>query len=93
MEALMKQQQQRQHESLHWLRIGCKELSPREVYIIRLISYGYTTKEIGLILHISPLTVQSHLRNAYETLGLHKQTDVARWYFFKMFKPIMNYSA
>lgn len=40
-----------------------KELSKRELEIIRLICQEHSTPEIANILHISPLTVETHRKN------------------------------
>jgi DNA-binding CsgD family transcriptional regulator len=64
-------------------KLECLRLSPREMNIARLLAWGYIQKEIADRLHISPLTVGSHLKNIYRQLGIHKETDLTRWYLFK----------
>jgi DNA-binding CsgD family transcriptional regulator len=64
-------------------KLECLELSPREMQIARLLAWGYTQKEIAGKLNISPLTVTGHLKNIYRELGIHKETDLTRWYLFK----------
>jgi DNA-binding CsgD family transcriptional regulator len=58
-------------------------LSKSEMRVTRLIAWGLTDKEIAEKLFISPLTVMAHRRNIYRELGIHKETDLTRWYFFK----------
>jgi DNA-binding CsgD family transcriptional regulator len=43
--------------------ISLSRISTREREIIRLIAKGLTTKQIGLLLHISPTTVITHRNN------------------------------
>jgi len=81
--ALLKQNQQRLVEARHWLKINSPELSARELNIVRLISYGFSHKEIADLLFISPLTVDSHIKNIYDALGIHKETELTRWYIYR----------
>lgn len=58
-------------------------LSPAESRIARLLAWGYTQKEIGSRLFLSPLTISVHLRNIYRKLAIHKETDLTRWWIFR----------
>ena len=49
-------------------------LSPRERDIAALVCLGYTNKEIGARLHISPETVKTHLRNVLIKFNLQNRT-------------------
>jgi DNA-binding CsgD family transcriptional regulator len=64
-------------------KLECLKLSAIELNVARLLAWGYSQKEIGEIIHRSPLTVNGHLRNIYKELGIHKETDLTRWYLFK----------
>lgn len=46
-------------------------LSPREIEIIKLISKGYTNKQIGNILFISEQTVATHRKNIFRKTNTH----------------------
>lgn len=47
-----------------------KELSSREVNVLREVAYGYTNKEIAEHLHISLNTVLTHRKNITAKLGI-----------------------
>lgn len=50
-------------------------LSEREIEVLQIASGGQTNKEIGSALFISDRTVQGHLRNIYEKLGVTTRTE------------------
>lgn len=52
------------------VRLEDKSLTARENEVIRSASEGYRAKEIAERLHISTFTVQAHIRNIYEKLGV-----------------------
>jgi DNA-binding CsgD family transcriptional regulator len=52
------------------------ELSLREQTIIRYIATGFTNKELGKLLSISPFTVQNHLRNIFQKTGIVNRTQL-----------------
>ncbi|MCF7972541.1 MAG: response regulator transcription factor [Phycisphaerae bacterium] len=58
---------------------GLNLLSGREKQILQLVTEGYSTKEIGLHLHLSPKTVDSTRRNIMEKLDLHTVPELTRF--------------
>lgn len=54
-------------------------LSEREKQVVRLVSDGQSSKEIGRILDISPSTVEVHRRNIMRKIGAHKTADITRY--------------
>jgi DNA-binding CsgD family transcriptional regulator/PAS domain-containing protein len=52
-------------------------LSEREETIAHYTGLGLTNKEIGKKLDISPFTVQSHLRNIFEKMGIKRRAQLA----------------
>lgn len=62
-------------------------MTRREKEVVELIAEGLTNKEIGLILHLSPFTVKSHVHNILEKMALHTRLQIARYsYANKEFK-------
>jgi DNA-binding CsgD family transcriptional regulator len=53
-------------------------LTPQEERIAQLVAEGLTNKDIALHLVISTKTVEGHLRNIFEKLGVRSRTQVAR---------------
>lgn len=51
-------------------------LSERQRQVVRLAIAGLTAKQIGRMLYISERTVETHLANAYERLGVHSRSDL-----------------
>lgn len=56
-----------------------KELTTKEIEIIKLISSGLTSKEIGDKLFISPRTVDTHRHNILKKLQIPNSAQLSRW--------------
>ncbi|MEE8472430.1 MAG: response regulator transcription factor [Dehalococcoidia bacterium] len=54
-------------------------LSPREGEVLKLVAEGYTNREIGEMLHLSPATVQTHRANIMQKLNLHSRVDIVKY--------------
>jgi DNA-binding NarL/FixJ family response regulator len=55
-----------------------KEISKREIEILKLISLGYSTKDIANQLHVSNETVKSHRKNLFKKLSAINSADLIR---------------
>ena len=53
-----------------------ESLSPRERDVAALVCLGYTNKEIGLRLSISPETAKTHLRNVLIKFNLYTRSEL-----------------
>lgn len=58
--------------------LNLKELTIREQEIVKLIAIGLRNKEIADQLHISTVTVKSHLTNIYRKLDVFNRTSMLR---------------
>jgi non-specific serine/threonine protein kinase len=54
-------------------------LTPRELDIARLLSWGLTNKQIAAELVVSPGTVRSHVEHILFKLDLHSRAQIAVW--------------
>jgi DNA-binding NarL/FixJ family response regulator len=52
------------------------QLTRRERAVIALIAVGRETREIAELLHVSPETVRSHVRNSMSKLGAHTRAQL-----------------
>ncbi|RYG88968.1 MAG: LuxR family transcriptional regulator [Alphaproteobacteria bacterium] len=53
-------------------------LTERQKECLRLVGQGYTSKEIGRRLAISPATVDNHIRPSLEALNVDSRAEAAR---------------
>ena len=56
-----------------------RELSQREMDIVRLILSGKSNKEVALVLNIELSTVKTHVNNIYAKLGINNRKDLDRY--------------
>lgn len=54
-------------------------LTTREEEVLRLVAWGRSNQEIGILLNISVKTVEYHKANAVAKLGLHSRTAILRY--------------
>lgn len=57
------------------MRARVEALSPRQREILILVAQHYSSKEIGQFLNLSPATVDTHVANALEKLGLKTRRE------------------
>jgi DNA-binding CsgD family transcriptional regulator/ArsR family metal-binding transcriptional regulator len=55
------------------------KISGRETEVLRLITEGFTNKEIAQILKVSHNTVKSHVVHIFNKLGVNDRTQAAVW--------------
>ncbi len=55
------------------------QLTPRERDVLRLIARGFTYKEVGIDLHLSVKTVETHVSSVLRKLQLSNRHELTRW--------------
>jgi DNA-binding CsgD family transcriptional regulator len=74
-------------QELAWLRVAAYELSERERAVVDLVVQGASTKEIARALYISEYTVQEHLSNVFDKVGVRGRRALIKRLFFDNFYP------
>jgi DNA-binding CsgD family transcriptional regulator len=69
-------------QELAWLRASAYGLSPRERAVVDLVAQGASTKEVSQALYISEYTVQDHLSNAFDKVGVRGRRALLKRLFF-----------
>ncbi len=59
--------------------VAKKDLSLKEVEIVKLITKGLTSKEMAEVLFVSPRTVETHRHNILKKLGLQNAAQLSSW--------------
>lgn len=58
---------------------GTNPLTEREREVLQHVARGYTYREVGEDLHISPKTVENHVRNILSKLHLNRRQELVRF--------------
>jgi LuxR family maltose regulon positive regulatory protein len=73
-EKLDSRQEEKENPSLQWV----EPLSEREIQVLCLLDTNMTGVEIAELLHLAPSTVQTHCKNIYRKLDVHRRFDAVR---------------
>jgi DNA-binding CsgD family transcriptional regulator len=76
-------------EEVAWLNAAAYGLSPREEEAVKLVARGLSTRQIAASLFVSEYTVQRHLRNAFEKVGVKSRRELMKRLFFENLLPGM----
>lgn len=76
-------------EDVAWLNVASYSLSAREEEVVRLVARGFSTRQISGELYISEYTVQRHLQNAFEKVGVRSRRELLKRLFFENLLPGM----
>ncbi|OKI31951.1 hypothetical protein A6A25_26225 [Saccharothrix sp. CB00851] len=58
--------------------LGWSSLTQSELRVARLVAQGLTNREVAAKLHLSPHTVDSHLRHSFVKLGITSRVELTR---------------
>ena len=64
-------------------------LSSREEEVVKLVVRGASTREISQTLYISEYTVQNHLQNIFEKVGVRSRRTLLKRLFFDNLYPTL----
>ncbi|HEX6710993.1 MAG TPA: helix-turn-helix transcriptional regulator [Rubrobacter sp.] len=76
-------------KELAWLRVSAYGLSERERAVVDLVVQGASTREISQSLYISEYTVQDHLSNAFDKVGVRSRRALIKRLFFDNLQPTL----
>ena len=76
-------------EEVAWLNAAAYGLSPREEAVVKLLVRGLSTRQIAATLFVSEYTVQRHLQNAFEKVGVKSRRELIKRLFFENLLPGM----
>ena len=74
-------------QELAWLRVSAYGLSERERAVVDLVGQGASTREIFRALYISEYTIQEHLSNAFDKVGVRGRRALIKRLFFDNLYP------
>ena len=74
---------------LAWLKTSAYGLSPREREIVDLVLGGASRKQMAATLYISEYTVQDHLSNIFDKVGVRGREALIRRLFFDNLYPTL----
>ena len=57
---------------------GWEALTPRELEVVALVTLGATNQQAARRLHLSPHTVNAHLRHVFTKLGVSSRVELTR---------------
>jgi DNA-binding CsgD family transcriptional regulator len=76
-------------EEVAWLNVAAHGLSPREEEVLKLVVRGLSNRRISKELYISENTVQRHLSNIFEKVGVRSRKELLKRLFFENLLPGM----
>ena len=76
-------------EEVAWLTVASYGLTSREEEVVRHVARGLSTREISAGLFVSEHTVQRHLQNAFEKVGVRSRGELVKLLFFENILPGM----
>jgi DNA-binding CsgD family transcriptional regulator len=74
-------------QDLIWLGMAAHGLSSREEEVAKLVVGGLSTRQISDRLYIAEHTVQRHLTNIFEKVGVRSRRDLVKHLFFEQMLP------
>jgi DNA-binding CsgD family transcriptional regulator len=74
-----------------WLKTNAYGLTPREREVVELVLRGASGKQISDTLYISEYTVQEHLSNIFDKVGVRgRRALIKRLFFDNLYPPVQQ---
>jgi DNA-binding CsgD family transcriptional regulator len=70
-------------DDIAWLNLAAHALTAREEEVVRLVVAGLSTRQISEKLFIAEHTVQRHLSNIFEKVGVRSRRDLVKRFFME----------
>jgi DNA-binding CsgD family transcriptional regulator len=74
-------------EEVAWLNVAAHGLSPREEEVIQLVVHGFSNRQPSETLFISENTVQRHISNIFDKVGVRNRRTLLKRLFFENLLP------
>lgn len=74
-------------QELMWLGLNAYDLSAREEDVVKLVVGGLSTKQIADRLFIAEHSVQRHLTNIFEKVGVRSRRELVKQLFYAQMLP------
>lgn len=68
------------HDLERWEQAGLQVLTPGERRVAESVAAGMSNKDVAAALHLSPRTVESHLRNVFLKLEVTSRSQLVAWF-------------
>jgi DNA-binding CsgD family transcriptional regulator len=78
-------------KDMAWLKTSAYGLTPREREVVDLVLRGASGKQISDTLYISEYTVQEHLSNIFDKVGVRgRRALIKRLFFDNLYPPVQQ---